>query len=157
MKSLANQLVGAEGSVTSIVSATLQNKDVRQEIIAAAAFPEGAVVAFLRDEFGSQVCPDEWTYFRPAEGRFLLGASELKYRLGDTGGDEMVTLTVAQMPRHDHAATSVPDVNAPGSNGFLVRGFGGFRLPDSQVSEAGGSQPHNNMPPYIALYFCKKD
>ena len=21
----------------------------------------------------------------------------------------------------------------------------------------GASEPHNNMPPYIALYFCKKD
>jgi microcystin-dependent protein len=26
-----------------------------------------------------------------------------------------------------------------------------------KMATDGGNQPHNNMPPYIALYFCKKD
>ena len=37
-------------------------------------------------------------------------------------------------------------------------GFGsdGEKLANRDLRQRGGDLPHNNMPPYIALYFCKK-
>lgn len=44
----------------------------------------------------------QWTKI---EGRFLLGANST-YSLGSTGGEATVALTVAQLPAHNHSASS---------------------------------------------------
>lgn len=97
----------------------------------------------------------------------------LYYRLMDAGGAETVTLNEAQMPAHRHSITSSPpgedihdgfggsgekwglspeyDSSKPPQNGWSVTQHTSF------MSIKGSSKPHNNMPPYIALYFCKKD
>lgn len=127
-----------------------------------AQFPAGAVVAFDRS------CPEGWRFFESGSGRFILGAGKgrglSEREIGDKAGEEEVTLTEAQMPRHAHRPplnketfnTEIPGIghrfndNAQnqGNHKFTGSGETGF---------AGGGRPHNNMPPYIALYFCKKD
>ena len=89
----------------------------------------------------------------------IVGAGARYQYPGEIGGEREVTLTIPQMPTHGHrvqyggADTAVNDSNMdPGSN-WGVRGTIGPAI----TSEAGGNQPHPNMPPYIALYFCKKD
>ncbi len=72
-----------------------------------------------------------------------------------TGGAEEVTLTEAQMPAHNHGgALMIPDGTLYGMNNdnrFHNSGAG------VTLHASGGNRPHENMPPYIALYFCKKD
>lgn len=85
--------------------------------------------------------------------------------LGETGGSETVTLLVSEIPSHSHtvqvaiadpaesndptnktlATTNRPIYNNTPSNGFMS---------PVALAPAGGSQPHNNMMPYLTLYFC---
>jgi microcystin-dependent protein len=87
--------------------------------------------------------------------------------LGETGGEQTVTLLQTEMPAHSHgaeaAATSTsasPQNNAWGSG---QKGFGNVYAasnPSTNVqmnpfalSIAGGNLPHNNMPPFLGLTF----
>ena len=78
-----------------------------------------------------------------------------KYSAGSTGGEEKHTLTINEMPSHKHIL------------GYRVGGGGGTTWyidggtvdtwgPDTAVGSTGGSQAHNNMPPYLAVYVWKR-
>ncbi len=89
--------------------------------------------------------------------------------IAQTGGVEAVTLTTTQIPVHAHpviATTSGQQISP--SNGVLAKasGFGGLttfksaagvttltNLTPTSLKPAGGSQPHENRQPYLALNF----
>jgi microcystin-dependent protein len=85
--------------------------------------------------------------------------------LGESGGSDTVTLLDSEIPTHTHSllTQNVPaNVRAPSPNVGLSRSSGGFAYgpTDSLVSmagqtinPAGGSQPHNNLMPYLTFYF----
>jgi len=94
------------------------------------------------------------------------------YIIGQPGGSETVTLTTSQMPSHSHkvAATGAGTTNVPAGNVILsnqTQGPGAtpapaYAAPDSatlvplavqSVAMTGGSQPHDNMQPFLALNF----
>lgn len=79
---------------------------------------------------------------------FVLGAGE-KYAVGETGGEEKHQLTIDEMPSHSHGYTSRNIANADGNDN--QRGISGTST--VQTSSEGGSEAHNNMPPYYALAF----
>lgn len=128
--------------------------------------PVGGIVAFDRPDG----CPtgDGWESFDAASGRMILGVGpkvnaegiyELPYVGGrpryQTGGAETHTLHPLEMPAHNHDISRTTNANAGGTEAALVRDTQG-RMENYRVTATGGNQPHNNMPPYIALYFCKK-
>lgn len=84
-------------------------------------------------------------------GRFPLGDNSAR-ALGDTGGDERVTLTTAQMPSHTHTVSG-----AAGSQ-TVQSGTGASvaNTTDDTTTSAGGGDSHNNMPPYLVLHFIVK-
>lgn len=84
--------------------------------------------------------------------------------LGDVDGVETVTLTVSQMPAHSHSAgasSTGGNLNNPAGNVPAIDAAGAPRYgasPDTTLASgalvvAGGSQPHTNMQPYLALNF----
>ena len=90
------------------------------------------------------------------------------YNLGQRGGETTVTLTSAEMPAHTHtpmANTVSSQVPTPAGNTWAPPGAGrGLNIYDASpgsspqmnpnaLSPSGGSQPHNNMPPYLTLNF----
>ena len=88
--------------------------------------------------------------------------------LGETAGEQSVTLLQTEMPSHSHGvlASSGGDSASPANSSWASgqKGFGNvyttFNAPTNvqmnpfATSIAGGSQPHNNMMPYLALNFC---
>ena len=114
--------------------------------------PKGAVVAF-----DMQGCPRGWAEYFEAAGRMIIGVgrgSGLTGRsLRSKGGNETHELTLREMPRHRHG---IP-VNAGSGRGLALEPNLGLPGTPSGVEMMGNGKPHNNMPPYIALYFCKKD
>jgi microcystin-dependent protein len=85
-------------------------------------------------------------------------------RLGERGGVETVTLTEAQMPNHNHswrAAEDPADLQAPAPNRTMTRSsVNAWTAPNNLVplaeqalQDAGGSQAHNNMQPYLVMNF----
>ena len=85
--------------------------------------------------------------------------------LGEVGGEEAHTLTVAEMPGHTHVMTARSGNGTTASPAGALFARDGADVPhygagaDTQLSPgaiavAGGSQPHNNMQPYLALQYC---
>ena len=85
--------------------------------------------------------------------------------LGEAGGTTAVTITISQLPAHTHAwqgRTVNGNLDSPNgalyakasTNLYGTPGAGelGAFSPDVS-SPVGGSQPHNNMAPYLVLNF----
>ena len=93
-------------------------------------------------------------------GLFVVGASQLSSSWatrGTTGGAAEVTLTTNQMPKHTHTYR-VPDNKSQGLWGWYSSQDDGFwRGTKSWAStSACGGQPHNNLPPFYALYYIMR-
>ena len=87
------------------------------------------------------------------------------YALGQTGGVEAVTLSVAQLPSHTHTvqvATAAGDHAVPAPGDALGQGRSAlYKAPEqltnlsgAAVAAAGGGQPHDNMQPFLVFNFC---
>ena len=135
--------------------------------------PAGTAVPEMVAAFAATQCPEGWMPFEAAEGRFIVGndgRDEWRVEIiGDQlvfedGGQEEVTLTIEQMPTHNHITRDAdfarfPSAefarHAPENTGsFMGSDTSGFGLDLSPQASAGADRPHPNMPPYIALYWC---
>lgn len=132
-------------------------------LITANAIPTGAVVAFATE------CPAEfgWTEYEPARGRFLVATGKhsdangttrtFVAGAGDNDGTYETTLTVDQMPAHRHGVErqgptrGIEGLPPLGSDGAVLSA-----IEREQTLATGKGEPHNNVPPYIALHFCEK-
>ena len=82
--------------------------------------------------------------------------------LGQLGGAESVTLSANQMPAHNHfvaattgrATTNNPDGASIASSGGFRAGSTNVALQPGTIGITGGSQPHENMPPFITMRAC---
>lgn len=87
-------------------------------------------------------------------------------RLGDTGGEEQVTLSEAQIPNHTHTfvGSSNPADSGDPQGHTLARPIRGnlyqtdtssnlTPLNQADLPATGGSLPHNNIMPVLGLHF----
>jgi microcystin-dependent protein len=94
------------------------------------------------------------------------GPKGTTYTEGEMGGVESVTLSVNQIPAHNHAliasanlaAGTAPASQVAGkSSGATVSPYGADQpvssLSPQAVGPAGGSQPHENLQPYACINF----
>ena len=87
--------------------------------------------------------------------------------LGETGGEQAVTLLQTEMPVHNHVAQGATPGGLPSPQnniwGSGQKGFGNIyaasavptnvQMSPSATSVSGGNLPHNNMPPFLGLTF----
>jgi microcystin-dependent protein len=88
--------------------------------------------------------------------------------LGETSGEQTVTLLQTEMPAHAHSAQATTTSNqaSPANNAWASgqKGFGNVYTPSNPATNvqmnpfgtsiAGGNLPHNNMMPFLTLNFC---
>ena len=76
----------------------------------------------------------------------------------ETGGEKTVTLTVDQIPSHDHGAINWASGYSGGSQaGFKTILEGSSATNNVKACKAtGGDQSHNNLQPYITCYMYKR-
>lgn len=100
------------------------------------------------------------------QGRVAVGAGQgpglTDYVPGEQGGVENLTLTTAQIPVHNHGvsvgtadATSVsPQGAIPAKAARTVySSAGGTTMAPDSIGSAGGSQPHNNLQPFLVTNY----
>jgi microcystin-dependent protein len=86
------------------------------------------------------------------------------FTLAETGGVETVTLTTSQIPQHSHvpqANLNVGDQNSPANDVWAASGSASVYtvnapnelMAPAAVGSTGGSQPHDNMVPFLVVSF----
>ena len=86
------------------------------------------------------------------------------HTLGENGGQQAHTLSIAELPTHIHVlqASNAQGTQAGGSSAFLANGGSDIYVQPQNlvpmspgtVSLVGGSQAHLNMQPFLTLTFC---
>ena len=88
------------------------------------------------------------------------------HNLGERGGEQAHTLSIAELPTHAHvvnATTVLATTGTPASNLLLGQSSGSnlyaaatnlTAMAADMVGNVGGSQAHLNMQPYLTLSFC---
>jgi microcystin-dependent protein len=85
------------------------------------------------------------------------------FTLAESAGVESVTLTIQQIPTHTHAllgSTTISNTQTPGGN-VAAAGSGQIytsnespiAMSNQSISPVGGSQPHENVQPYLCISF----
>ena len=87
------------------------------------------------------------------------------HTLGEAAGSSSVTVNIQQLPTHLHplsATTATATTNTPTSSLMLAQSTASqlyasasalTAMAPQAISNVGGSQPHNNMMPYLVLNF----
>jgi microcystin-dependent protein len=111
------------------------------------------------------------------DGRVNFGLPDLRSRtpihvggshtLGERGGEAAHTLSIAELPTHTHVMTGTSTSTDPNGvtiplGNVLASGPGEIYAPAgnlaamnaSSVTNAGGSQAHLNLQPFLTLNFC---
>ena len=87
------------------------------------------------------------------------------HTLGERGGEQAHTLSIAELPMHTHvlSGTSNAAVNTPSNTTVLAKSApqSAYVAPSNlvamdarSVNNTGGSQAHLNMQPFLTLSFC---
>lgn len=149
---------------------------------AAGGVPSGAIIA---SEKKCDQLTGNWSGFAEGTGRFLIGAgAEMQsaystwdqllpqggvsplplthYDVLAKGGEEMHQLSTAEMPQHNHAlAPYLFLLQSDGNNTAKEVDGPDHGQPNltsaGEIRSEGQSKGHNNIPPYVAVYFCEKE
>ena len=120
-------------------------------------YPVGAIYMSVNSTSPASLFGGTW---QQIEGRFLLGASS-DYVAGTTGGEATHTLTVEEMPSHNHSASlnlKYLNNSATASTSSHVTGWSNHweGWVSNGSANTGEGQAHNNMPPYLVVYIWKR-
>lgn len=115
-------------------------------------YPVGAIYLSASETSPASLFGGTWERLKD---RFLLAAGD-SYTAGSTGGEATHTLTVDEMPNHYHQQYVGAMDGSWGERSDYVSDQHCSGYPQGMTGVAGGSQPHNNMPPYLAVYMWKR-
>ena len=118
-------------------------------------YPIGSIYMSIVDNSPQNFLGGTWERI---EDKFLLSAGT-SYMAGSEGGSAEHTLTIDEMPSHKHQLESGVGVDWSDQGAttspisFLPEISNGRNIESKAV---GGGLPHNNMPPYLAVYMWKR-
>lgn len=173
---IKNHSVVVTGNITSPAARTGDVKALNDRTSATSIvnliYPIGSIYMSVTDVSPEVIFGGKWEQIKD---RFLLASGD-NYENGATGGEEKHVLTVDEMPSHTHKGRigykhSVGSSYTPGASEvyldniaspIAVTGTTNDSVTNIQQRNlapslsTGGSQPHNNMPPYLAVYIWKR-
>ena len=123
-------------------------------------YPVGAIYISTND------LDPSWAFgfglWEKIQDRFLLAAGN-NYPAGSTGGEAEHILTEEEMPAHDHEFDRHQlwrNEIVPPSTTTMGDGYGAsnktLQIYTDTTVATGAGDPHNNMPPYLAVHMWKR-
>lgn len=121
-------------------------------------YPIGSIYISINSTNPGNIFGGTWERIK---GKMLVGVDEddSDFNISNkTGGEKEVTLTVEQIPPHQHETYLNYDkgsVDVPGWSTKFMYAENANQTKGSKskgVLSAGGGQAHNNMPPYYTVY-----
>lgn len=115
-------------------------------------FPVGSIYMSVVSTNPSSFYGGTWVAF--GTGRTVVAIDTLQTEFNTvekTGGSKTHTLTVSELPAHDHTVPWITLAGTGGSSGD--RAFPGGT---TNTSSTGGGGAHNNLQPYIVVYMWKR-
>lgn len=115
-------------------------------------YPVGAIYISTVDTSPASLFGGTWERLKDV---FLLAAGDT-YEALTMGGEAEHTLTVNEMPQHSHDfQASYSDIATGSETGGKILAGGDsnqWLWSFAKTNDSGGNAPHNNMPPYLAVY-----
>ena len=116
-------------------------------------YPIGSIYMSVNNVSPSILFGGTWEQIKDT---FLLSAGDT-YSGGSTGGEASHTLTVNEIPNHSHSIEGAGNVYiASGGEGMWINRPEASTGYATWTSYVGGSQAHNNMPPYLTVFVWKR-
>ena len=134
--------------VNSLTANTINIQNIFDSI-----YPVGSIYITANEINPSTLFGGVWEQIKDT---FLLSAGDV-YEAGTTGGEATHTLTINEMPAHNHDLT-----RHRGSGSMSWGGLTGVTKVDGvsngvqYTGSVGGNQPHNNLPPYLTVCIWKR-
>ena len=130
-----------------------------------AMFPIGSVYITVADTNPSTFLKGTWEQF--GQGRTLIGegtgddgTDSQTFTANSTGGEYKHKLTVDEMPSHNHSRDTMPSSHEASGYGLALNGPGFcdrvMVSGNGDTGNKGGDASHNNVQPYITVYFWKR-
>ena len=146
---LSSAIETIKGEVLGAITATINDN----------VYPIGSIYMNFANVNPEALFGGKW---EKIEDRFLLAAGS-EFSISSMGGEKEHTLTVDEMPSHNHTQAghshSMGDLWSTGSGSDEAYTMSRKRKTkirntstrQPEISTVGGGDPHNNMPPYIAV------
>lgn len=140
------------------MDAFLTNQNYSFSTLINLIYPIGSIYLSVNSTSPQQLFGGEWEQIKD---KFLLSAGDT-YSSGSEGGEATHTLTVEEMPSHNHSLSDPIDKNSiklgsmtGDANWALTKRAAGYDY-NLGTNSAGGGVAHNNMPPYLTVYMWKR-
>lgn len=126
--------------------------------IADLIYPVGSIYMSVNNANPSTLFGGEWVQIKDT---FLLACGDIYSSDGDVAtaqhGEATHTLTINEMPSHTHSTPSIWNAGSAVTTSSHVVNWQQHANTDiNKISNAGGGQAHNNMPPYMSVYVWKR-
>lgn len=124
-----------------------------KNIVLEHVYPVGSIYMSVNNVSPASFLGGTWAALKD---RFLIGAGNT-YAVNATGGSTTHTLTVNEMPSHNHQ-TNITVYSSSASTTGWVRDTveKTYQTQSFTSTSTGGGAAHNNMPPYLAVYMWKR-
>lgn len=122
------------------------------------SWPVGSIYTSTKPTDPHELFGGTW---EPIQDTFLWCAGP-KHAAGTSGGEETHTLIIEEMPAHSHQYNRLPqsfsntDYSSSDQANFIESVRSSSNTENTQTRNTGGSQPHNNMPPFVSVYAWKR-
>lgn len=122
-----------------------------------AIYPVGTIYTSVSNANPGLVFGGTWVAF--GQGKTLVGvdSNDSDFNASEkTGGEKTHTLTIDEMPSHNHDILKPRWSTNTGANAVYGSNGSGSGTEYDTRGYQGGDQPHNIMQPYITVYFWKR-
>ena len=76
--------------------------------------------------------------------------------IGKTGGEKTHTLTINEIPSHNHSVKYASNDTGFGDNYFTAGKKSSYETSNVPINNTGGNQAHNNLQPYQVVAYWKR-